>query len=143
MTEREEFALLERVRLMEELLNDVSGLLRKYVAKAAQGELLPPTALKDGGISLIALRAELVARFLVVTGKVYIFDGAKDASAVKRLHLLKPELRTELLARWEECLRMKAFPGCQSLALFASRVNSFGQTAKPVVAAVVGDPYAA
>lgn len=140
MNEREEVALLSRVGALEDALKDMGAVLRKFNAKVSQPDLLPVVGTTDEGILMVALRESLVARYAAVTGKKYIFDGAKDAAAVKRLFKLKPELYPELLDRWEECLRLKAYPGTQSLAQFASRANEFGKRTSATLT-VVGDPY--
>ena len=144
---REVDLLTRRIAALEELLMDLADPLRRYIArKPTTADLLPlapatqPLPTVDG-MAMADLTAELVGRFQKVTGRKYVHAGAKDAQAVKRLLALKLELRGELLARWEECLRMKAFPGTTSIALFAVRINDFGKKAAIPAPVASGDLY--
>lgn len=141
MTELEEVTLLARVAGMEEALADIGAVLRRWSLKRVQPDLLPTTESLVSSAGLVDLREALVGRFLSVTGKKYVFEGAKDAAAVKRMFKLKFELRGELMDRWEQCLRMPSYPGTQSLAIFVSRINSFGRKVEMTIAPTTGDLY--
>lgn len=101
--------------------------------------------------NLDALKRAMTTMFKTVTGADYVFDGAKDGAAVKRLVTIsKPLLPTPMdavLARWRTCLLMQRFPATRSIAVFASRFNEFVPAAprheppKPQ-ATGVADPYA-
>ncbi len=138
--------LRERVESLECLIGalaDVIAAFRKK-PKAKQKSLLSLGAV-DQKSEFVELRNALVATFGKVTGRDYLFDGAKDAAAVKKLLNLRADLRGQPLQdRWEECLRRKNFPGTQSLAQFVVRINSFGEKAASIVAlpTASGDPYA-
>ncbi len=139
--------LAERLESLEQLVGDLCDVITSFRAKqkrTRQKSLLDLGAV-DNKSDFVELRDALVATFARVTGRDYVFDGAKDASAVKKLLTLRADLRAKPLQdRWEECLRKKGFPGTQSLAQFAGRINSFGAKADVVVALPIasGDPYA-
>ncbi len=142
-TDQEFATLMKRVAELEDFQMDVMGLLRKWSARRSQTDLLPlSTGPTDAGIALKILTAELVARYEVVVGSKYIHMGAQDAAAVKRLLGLKNELRSELLDRWERCLRLKGFPGTRSLAQFVQRIREFDIKNEKPLQVVNGDPYA-
>lgn len=145
-TDEEHAALKQRVAALEDLAAGMRALLQSFARtqlSTAQHDLLPAVVDGTAGSQMVLLRNELVATFERVTGKQYVFEGAKDAAAVKRLLALQPALRAELRARWEECLRMKGYPGTTSLAIFVSRINAFGKAPLPTTppAAIAGDPY--
>lgn len=146
--------LRQRVANLEGLFIDLTAALKNYGKRNAERALkldlqqAPFVAEVPAiGSDFTVLRDQLVERFEKVTGKKYVFDGAKDAAAVKRLLALKFELREELLSRWEECITTRGFPGTHSLAVFATRVNSFGSAQRSAVGSAIGptpsgDPYA-
>lgn len=146
MSELEE--LKQRVVALEDFVQDLGAAMKKYaktVAAPAQTQLLQdartPVATPS---STRELSDELVAAFERVTGKKYVFDGAKDGQAVQRLVRLRFEDRAELLARWEQAVKMTNHPGTKSIAVFATRVNEYGSAAakkQPISAPPAGDPY--
>jgi len=146
-TDAEKIAALEaKVAAMEDLFLGVRNLLTAYArTQPKQTDLLPASVNGMIGSPAVAIRDELVATFERVTGRKYVFEGARDMAAVKKLATLKFELRGEIQTRWEECLKKQGFPGTQSIALFVTRINSFGPKINGVahivnVAAGI-DPY--
>lgn len=136
-----------RVAALEGLVEELLSVLRKHVGRVAQPDLLPPTPAPDPGASLVALRDALVATFERVTGRKYVFEGVKDAQAVKRLNAVVTTGGLGIVAmcdRFEECLRMPSYPGSTSIAVFAMRLNSFGTkvVAPALYPATKEDPYA-
>ncbi len=145
MDDLEAAALKKRVSDLEELVDDLGEVLRKF-AKTSLALHLPkaeagPTAL---GMAQKHLTAELTKRFESVMGRPYQHQGPVDAMAVKRLlATLGPHPTADLLTKWEECLKMKGYPGTHSIAQFVQRVNSFGKSAGVVAPAPKGDLYGA
>ncbi len=139
-------ALRDRVESLEGMFEDLCTVILGWkVKKKPKQKALLELGATEPKSDFAELRNELVATFERVTGRKYVFDGAKDAAAVKKLLNLRADLRAQPLQdRWEECLRKKNFPGTQSLAQFVTRINSFGEKANVVpLPTVVGDPYAA
>ncbi len=134
-------ALKARVAALEEWADDLRAAFG--ARKPAKQRTLLDLGATDLKSDFVELRNALVATFKRVTGREYVFDGAKDAAAVKKLVNLRADLRDQLQDRWEQCLRMKHFPGTQSLAQFVTRINSFGEKATVVSLPIAsGDPYA-
>lgn len=140
--------LRQRVAALESLAADLESAFKKYrrlgnsMTVGHQLLVQPPTPpTKDVNREL---SDQLVEVFERVTGQKYAFDGAKDAQAVQRLVRLRFEDREELLARWEQALKLTAYPGTKSIAVFATRVNEYGTAAakkQPIAAPPAGDPY--
>ncbi len=143
MTDEQGAQLSKRVAAMEEAFRDIAVVLKRYSVAVAQPSLLSVVEAIEPAterLGLMALSDELVARFYQATGRKYAFDGAKDAAAVKRLSKLGLE-KADLLSRWEQSARLKTFPGTQSLAVFASRINEFGTKSIPAAVSLTGDLY--
>lgn len=161
---KKQLAAMER--LAEDLLVVASAMqaaLKSFVLNRAAGKqrqqaLIPtePTAWTADSDDLLKKKAtgiaianrelsdQMVAIFKRVTGADYVFDGAKDAQAVQRLVRLRFEDREELLARWEQAIKLAGYPGTKSIAVFAMRVNEYGTAGakkQPISAPPVGDPY--
>lgn len=79
--------------------------------------------------NLDLLKRALTTMFKSLTGADYVFDGAKDGAAVKRL--VKMGEVPAVLQRWRTCLQMRQFPGCRSIAVFASRFNEYVPAQQP------------
>ncbi len=137
--------LERRVAELEEFVDDLQAFIASWAGKRKppkQATLIPVEVKAANSDAIIHLRNALVERFERVTGKKYVFDGAKDAAAVKRLVFVNL-LRDDVLSRWEEAFTAK-FRGAQSIALFASRINEYGKktaAAEPLRAPVKDDPY--
>jgi len=143
--------LRQRVAALESLAADLEAAFRKFNRRQVAIVLPPNTELARGpGLNVgpkdanRELSDQLVEVFERVAGQKYAFDGAKDAQAVQRLVRLRFEDREELLARWEQALKLAAYPGTKSIAVFATRVNEYGTAAakkQPIAAPPAGDPY--
>lgn len=145
--------LKRRVAALEEMADSFAAALRKYAKSVTlqtdwTADTSAMAAKKEIGAALEPedttreLSDQLVAIFKKTTGVEYVFEGAKDALAVQRLLRLRLERRL-LLARWEEAVTLKSYPGTRSIAIFATRVNEYGKAARaPIAAPPAGDPYA-
>lgn len=144
MDDNERDALVQRVAALEELAFELMGSLRAWNERRSKtADLFPLVPTPDPyAAARKALSDELVERFEKVTGRKYVFEGSRDGAALKKLLMLQSALRGELMERWEECLKMKGFPGTASLAVFTTRINSFGKKASGLVTEVKkGDLY--
>lgn len=102
----------------------------------------PPTPIETASPAFRVFSDALVETFARVTGRSYVFDGAKDAQAIKRL--IKTKIAMPLLVgRWETCLRTPAPAGTHSIAVFAARVNGFSDAVPGEMRKVANDfdPY--
>ena len=154
--------LKQRVSNLEGLVIDLTAALKRFhkqnAERTARLDLfvaLPPnTVLAQGpGLNVgvvavpavesvfVRLRDALVERFEAKTGRKYVFDGVKDAAAVKRLSSASLPI-SAIVDRWEECFTTTGFPGTQSIAQFAMRLNSFGKKSVATPPTPDGDPYA-
>lgn len=142
--------LKQRVSNLEGLVIDLTAALKRFHKQNAErvarldlftAPIASPNPVPAVESMFVRLRDALVARFESKTGRKYVFDGVKDAAAVKRLSSA-PIPVLAIVDRWEECFTTTGFPGTQSIAQFAMRLNSFGKKSVATPPTPDGDPYA-
>ena len=132
----EAMGLIEELRRGVKHAHDRIDALELRTAGQSERPPAPPDP------ALQALKVAMVAMFKAATGYGYVFDGAKDAFAIKRL--IRMGDQPAVLQRWRANLMLgDRFPGTKSIAVFSTRFNSYVPAKPPAARSPMAtqDPY--